>query len=63
MLKGDLDYDGITDYALSGKRGGKFVIGIVKGLLNSKSKHWTLEFRKTLVRKVLYVLLQMPVSV
>ncbi len=44
MLRGDFDYDGITDYALSGKRGDKFVVGIVKGSLNRKSKHWTLEF-------------------
>ncbi len=44
LLKADFDYDGVTDYALSGRRGNKFVIGIVKGSLNSKSKHWTLEF-------------------
>lgn len=44
LLKGDFDYDGVTDYALSGKRGGKFVVGIVKGTLKSDSKHWTLEF-------------------
>lgn len=44
MLKGDFDFDGVTDYALSGKRGGKFVVGTVKGSLKNDSKHWTLEF-------------------
>lgn len=44
LLKGDFDFDGVTDYALSGKRSGKFVVGIVKGTLKSDSKHWTLEF-------------------
>ncbi len=44
MLKGDFDYDGIVDYALSGRRGDKFIVGIVKGSLTNKSKHWTLEF-------------------
>jgi hypothetical protein len=44
LLKGDFDYDGVTDYALAGKRDGKFVVGIVKGTLKHDSKHWTLEF-------------------
>jgi hypothetical protein len=44
LIKGDFDYDGIADYALSGRRGDRFVVGIIKGSLNRKSKHWTLEF-------------------
>ena len=44
LLKADFDYDGVPDYALSGRRGDRFVVGIVKGPLNRKSKHWTLGF-------------------
>ena len=44
FLQGDFDFDGVTDYALSGKRDGKFVVGIVKVNLKRDSKHWTLEF-------------------
>ncbi len=44
LLKADFDYDGVVDYALAGKKGNLFVVGIVKGSLTSKSKHWTLEF-------------------
>ncbi len=43
-IKGDFDYDGVTDYALRGRKGAKLVIGIVKGTINGKTKHWTLEF-------------------
>lgn len=43
-IKGDFDYDGVTDYALRGRKGKLFVLGIVKGLPNAKSKSWTLEF-------------------
>lgn len=44
LIKGDFDYDDVTDYALAGKRDGKFVVGIVKGTLKRESKHWTLDF-------------------
>ena len=44
LLKADFDYDGVADYALAGKKGNLYVIGIVKGFPKSKSKHWTLEF-------------------
>jgi len=44
LLKADFDYDGVVDYALTGKKGNLFVVGIVKGSLTSKSKHWTLKF-------------------
>ncbi len=44
QIKGNFDYDGVTDYALRGRKGKKFVVGIVKGLVTEKSKHWTLEF-------------------
>ncbi len=44
LLKADFDYDGIVDYALGGKKGGLYVLGVVKGSLSGKSKHWTLEF-------------------
>jgi hypothetical protein len=44
LLKADFDYDGIADYALTGRKDNFFVIGIVKGVLTNNSKHWTLEF-------------------
>lgn len=44
LLKADFDYDGIADYALAGKKGESFIVGIVKGSLSSKSKHWMLGF-------------------
>lgn len=44
LLKGDFDHDGVADYAISGKRDGKFVVGIVKGQLKRDSKHWAFEF-------------------
>jgi len=44
QIKGDFDYDGITDYAVRGIRGAKFVVGIVKGSATPNSKYWTLEF-------------------
>lgn len=43
-IKGDFDYDGVTDYALRGKRGKFFVLGIVEGAVSGKSEHWTLRF-------------------
>ncbi len=44
LIKGDFDYDGVVDYALRGRRGKFFVLGIVKGALSGKSKHWTMQF-------------------
>ncbi len=44
QIKGDFDYDGVADYALRGRKGAKLVVGVVKGAVTGKSKHWTLEF-------------------
>lgn len=44
LLKADFDYDGVDDYALGGRKGSLYVLGVVKGSLSGKSKHWTLEF-------------------
>ena len=44
LLKADFDYDGVVDYALGGRRGSSYVLGVVKGTLSDKSKHWMLEF-------------------
>jgi hypothetical protein len=44
LIKGDFDYDGIADFALRGRKGKIFVLGIVKGALNTKSKSKMLEF-------------------
>jgi hypothetical protein len=44
LIKGDFDYDGITDFVLRGRKGKVFVLGIVKGALNDKSKSQMLEF-------------------
>lgn len=44
LIKGDFDYDGTIDYALRGRRGKFFVLGIVKGAVGAKSKHWTMQF-------------------
>jgi hypothetical protein len=44
LLKGDFDYDGVDDYALGGRKGSLYMLGVVKGSLSGKSKHWTLEF-------------------
>ena len=43
-IKGDFDYDGVADYALRGREGKFFVLGIVKGALSGKSKHYLVEF-------------------
>lgn len=44
LLTGDFDYDNVSDYALTGKKGDSFVLGIVKGRLSQKSRYWALEF-------------------
>lgn len=43
LIKGDFDYDGITDFAVRGKKGKIFALGIVKGVLNNKSKSQVFE--------------------
>lgn len=44
LIKGDFDYDGVTDFALRGRKGKVFVLRIVKGALNNRSKSQMLEF-------------------
>jgi len=44
LLKADLDFDGVDDYALGGKAGGRYVVGIVKGPVTNQSRHWILAF-------------------
>jgi len=44
LLEADLDQDGTDDYALTGIRGNRFVVGIVQGPLGESCRHWTLEF-------------------
>ena len=44
QISGDFDYDRVIDYALRGRKGKFFVLGIVKGALSGKSKHWTMKF-------------------
>lgn len=44
LLQADLDQDGTDDYALTGIRGDRFVVGIVHGPAGGSCRHWTLEF-------------------
>lgn len=44
LLEADLDQDGNEDYALTGIRGDRFVVGIVHGPAGDSCRHWTLEF-------------------
>ena len=44
QISGDFDYDGTIDYALRGRKGKFFVLGIVKGALSGKSKYRTMKF-------------------
>jgi hypothetical protein len=44
QIKGDFDYDGTIDYALRGREGKFFILGIVKGSVSRKSKHWMMRF-------------------
>lgn len=44
QIKGDFDYDGVTDYAIRGRKGKLFVLGVVKGAPTNRSKSWTMEF-------------------
>ena len=44
LLKEDFDQDGKVDYAFSGIRGDRFVVGIVQGPVGESCRHRTLEF-------------------
>lgn len=44
LLEADLDQDGEDDYALTGIRGDRFVVGIVHGPAGGSCRHFTLEF-------------------
>jgi len=44
LIEGDLDQDGRPDYALSGIRKDRFVVGIVAGPVTVGSKTWFLDF-------------------
>ena len=43
-VRGDLDGDGVPDYALRGLRKDRVVVGIVHGPLGPRSKTWLLDF-------------------
>ena len=44
LVRGDLDGDGAGDYALTGRKGELFVVGILQGPPAKPGRHWTLEF-------------------
>jgi hypothetical protein len=44
LLHGDFDQDGTEDFALTGIKGDLFIVGIVKGPLDSSSRHSILKF-------------------
>ena len=44
VLQADFDCDGLDDYALGGRTGDRYVVGVVQGPLTQRSKHWTLVF-------------------
>jgi hypothetical protein len=44
LVKGDFDFDGVADFALRGRKEKIFILGIVKGALNNKSKIQMLKF-------------------
>ncbi|HWM92665.1 MAG TPA: hypothetical protein VN493_18010 [Thermoanaerobaculia bacterium] len=44
LIKADLDEDGQEDYAVTGIRGDKLVVGIVNGPAGESCRHWILEF-------------------
>jgi hypothetical protein len=43
-VRGDLDGDGVPDYALRGLRKDRVIVGIVHGPLGPRSKTWLLDF-------------------
>src|ERR1700742_618366 len=44
LLKGDLDQNGGPDYAATGIRKDRFVVGIVEGPISAHSRTWFLDF-------------------
>jgi hypothetical protein len=44
LVKGDLDQSGGTDYAATGLRKDRFVVGIVEGPISARSRTWFLDF-------------------
>lgn len=44
VLKGDLDQNGGPDYAATGIRKDRFVVGIVEGPISARSRTWFLDF-------------------
>lgn len=44
LLQGDLDHSGGTDYAATGLRKDRFVVGIVEGPISARSRTWFLDF-------------------
>lgn len=44
QIEGDFNYDGATDYALRGRKGKFFVLGVVKSATDGKRKYQTLQF-------------------
>lgn len=44
QITGDFNYDGAIDYALRGRRGKFFVLGVVKSAPDGKRKYQTLQF-------------------
>ncbi len=44
VVKGDFNYDGVADVAAGGRRGDRYVVGIVAGPVGEGARVWTLEF-------------------
>lgn len=44
LVEADLNEDGTEDFALTGYRGNRLVVGIVHGPVDDSCRHWTLEF-------------------
>ena len=44
LIEADLDQDGVPDYAVTGLRKDRVVVGLVHGPLTAGSPAWTLEF-------------------
>src|SRR5215467_13536346 len=43
LLKADFDYDAVDDFAVGGRIGANYVVGVAKGPLSNQSKHWILK--------------------
>lgn len=44
LLEADFTYDGVADLAVGGRRGGRYVVGIVAGPLEGAARAWALQF-------------------